>query len=136
VLLERSLASLDIGTTTPGNMAFLLRRKALSTLVLDNQSPRRRITPRDVYYALDGQQRSTVQGMSFSLTFAVEVDDLSITSKLNTLTSKFIDTYFPGVRLGWLIDPINKMIYTFMSPMALSNVVRISGILTMGILAF
>jgi hypothetical protein len=26
-----------------------------------------------------------------------------------------MDTYFPaGVRLGWLIDPINKMIYTFM----------------------
>jgi hypothetical protein len=75
--------------------------------------------------------------MPFSLTFAVEVDDLSMTSKLNTLTSKFIDTCFPaGVRLGWLIDPINKMIYTFMSPMALSNVVRISGISTMGILAF
>ena len=71
-------------------------------------------TPSDVYCGLDAQQMTTFQGASFSPTFAVEVDDLSTTSKLNTLTSKFKDTYFPnGVRLGWLIDPINKTIYTF-----------------------
>ena len=72
-------------------------------------------TPGDVYSALDEQQLSTFQGAPFSPTFAVEVDDLSTTSKLNTLTSKFKDTYFPsGVQLGWLIDPVNKTIYTFM----------------------
>jgi Uma2 family endonuclease len=53
-------------------------------------------TPRDVYCALDGQQRSTFQGAPFSPIFAVEVDDLSTASNLNTLTSKFIDTSFPA----------------------------------------
>jgi len=72
-------------------------------------------TPRDVYCALDVQQRRTFQGAPFSPTFVVEVDNLSMASNLNTLTIKFKDTYFPaGVRLGWLIDPINKTIYTFM----------------------
>jgi Uma2 family endonuclease len=61
---------------------------------------------------LDEQQLGTFQGAPF---FAVEADDLSMSPKLNTLTSKFMDTYFPaGVQLGWLIDPINKIIYTFM----------------------
>ena len=45
----------------------------------------------------------------------MEVEDFLTTSKLNALTSRFKDTYFPsGVQLGWLIDPINKTIYTFM----------------------
>ena len=72
-------------------------------------------TPRDVYRALDVQQRETFEGAPFSPNFVVEVDNLSTASKLNNLTSKFKDTYFPaGVQLGWLIDPINKKIYTFM----------------------
>ena len=72
-------------------------------------------TPGNVVAALDEQQLSTFQGAPFSPTFAVEVDDLSTTSTLNTLTSKFKDDYFPsGVQLGWLIDPVNKTIYTFM----------------------
>lgn len=72
-------------------------------------------TPCDIYSALDEQQRWTFQGAPFSPTFVVEVDNLSTASKLDTLTSKFKKTYFPaGVQLGWLIDPINKKIYTFM----------------------
>lgn len=71
-------------------------------------------TPSDVCCGLDVQQRRTFQGATFSPTFAVEVDDLLTTTKLDTQTSKFEETYFPnGVRLGWLIDPINKIIYTF-----------------------
>jgi hypothetical protein len=42
------------------------------------------------------QQRRTFQGALFSPTFAVEVDNLSTAFKLNTLTSKFKDTYFPA----------------------------------------
>jgi Uma2 family endonuclease len=35
-------------------------------------------------------------------------------TKLNELTAKFKETYFPaGVQLGWLIDPINKKIFVF-----------------------
>ena len=72
-------------------------------------------TPWNVYAALDEQQRRTFLGAHFCPTFTVEVDDLSTTSKLNALTRKFKDTYFPsGVQLGWLIDPFNKTIYTFM----------------------
>jgi hypothetical protein len=76
------------------------------------------LTPRDVYYALDGQQRSTVQSVPFSLAFAVEVDNLSTTSKLNTLTSKFMATYFPArVRLlrmaHWSDQRINTFIREF-----------------------
>jgi Uma2 family endonuclease len=71
-------------------------------------------TPRDAYCALDDRQRRTFQGAAFCPTFVVEVDDISSSSTLNMLTNKFKDTYFPaGVKLGWLIDPINKTIYTF-----------------------
>jgi Uma2 family endonuclease len=42
------------------------------------------------------------------------VEDVSVTSKLEELTKKFKNEYFPaGVRLGWLVDPINEQIYIF-----------------------
>ena len=71
-------------------------------------------TPKDVYRALDEQQRRSFQGNLFSPTFAVEVEDLVATGKLLELTQKFKDTYFPaGLELGWLVDPINKDLYVF-----------------------
>jgi Uma2 family endonuclease len=71
-------------------------------------------TPKEVYRALDEEQRRSFQGDLFSPTFAVEVEDLVATGKLSELSHKFKDTYFPaGLKLGWLIDPINKAVYVF-----------------------
>jgi len=64
--------------------------------------------------ALDEEQRRSFQGDLFSPTFAVEVEDLIATGKLSELTHRFKDTYFPeGLKLGWLVDPINKEVYVF-----------------------
>jgi len=72
-------------------------------------------TPRNTYCGLSDQQSRTFQGDLFCPTFVVEVDDFSSPSLLDALTTKFRNTYFPaGVRLGWLLDPINKTIFTFM----------------------
>ena len=69
-------------------------------------------TPSDIYRGLDQSQLATFQGHPFSPTFAVEVENLSETRKLNELTDKFKTTYFPaGVELGWIIDPINENVY-------------------------
>ena len=71
-------------------------------------------TPKEVYRALDEDQRRSFQGDLFSPTFAVEVEDLIATGKLSVLTDKFKDTYFPaGLKLGWLVDPINKEVHVF-----------------------
>ena len=91
-------------------MVFVLHRRA----ALKVKAPDVAFTPKDIYCGLDAQQLDTFQGAPFYPIFVVEVDDLSTASKLNTLTSKFLETYFPaGVELGWLVDPINKTIFTF-----------------------
>lgn len=85
-----------------------------SWAALKVKAPDVAFTPKDIYCGLDAQQLDTFQGAPFYPIFVVEVDDLSTASKLNTLTSKFLETYFPaGVELGWLVDPINKTIFTF-----------------------
>jgi len=71
-------------------------------------------TPKQVYRRLSVQQRRTFQGELFHPSFVVEVEDVSRAAKLEELTAKFKETYFPaGVELGWLIDPINKGIFVF-----------------------
>ena len=71
-------------------------------------------TPKQTYCNLTQQQLLTFRGQPFSPIFAVEVEDLSVASKLSELTRKFKDEYFPaGVELGWLIDPRGKDIYVF-----------------------
>jgi len=78
------------------------------------QAPDVSFTPSDIYRGLDNNQLDTFQGDPFCPTFVVEVEDLSVTRKLNELTDKFRTTYFPaGVKLGWLVDPINWNIYVF-----------------------
>jgi len=121
-----------------GRYARFLSRKRVTRrfqlLCRNSQGPRRCIYSKG-RLSLDVQQRRTFQGAPFSSILVVEVDNLSTPSKLKTLTNKFKDTYFPaGVRLGWFIDPINKIIYTFMR--VLSDVVHISGMATTGILEF
>ncbi|KAL1922243.1 uncharacterized protein VTP21DRAFT_9782 [Calcarisporiella thermophila] len=70
--------------------------------------------PKETYRALTQEQLLSFQGQPFSPTFVVEVEDLTLESKLSVLTKKFKDEYFPaGIELGWLIDPVNKSIYTF-----------------------
>ena len=71
-------------------------------------------TSKEVYRALNDKQRRSFQGKLFSPTFAVEVEDLDATGKLSELTDTFKDMYFPaGLKLGWLVDPINKVVYVF-----------------------
>jgi len=69
-------------------------------------------TPSGICSVLTLQQRESFQGAPFSPTFVVEVDDL--TTKLDELTSRIKDSFFPsGVRLAWLVDPVNKIFYDF-----------------------
>ena len=71
-------------------------------------------TPSYIYRDLDENQLNTFQGELFSPTFVVEVENVSKKGKLNELIKKFKTTYFPaGVQLGWLVDPINTVIYVF-----------------------
>jgi len=71
-------------------------------------------TPSNIYRGLDNNQLDTFQGNPFCPTFVVEVEDLSVTRKLNELSDIFKTMYFPaGVKLGWLVDPINWDIYVF-----------------------
>lgn len=71
-------------------------------------------TPSEIYRGLDDNQLYTFRGEHFSPTFVVEVEDLSLAEKLKDLTDKLKSTYFPaGVKLGWIVDPINRDIYVF-----------------------
>ncbi|CAG8632275.1 3323_t:CDS:2, partial [Paraglomus occultum] len=71
-------------------------------------------TPSETYRNLTHQQLLTFQGQAFHPTFVVEVEDVSADSKLDALKEKFKSDYFPaGVKLGWLVDPVNKNIYVF-----------------------
>lgn len=98
-----------VPTTSQGGFNF--------TVVLSGKTiraPDVAFTPKETYRGLSAKQRRTFRGKPFHPSFVVEVEDLSPRTKLGDLTSKFKETYFPaGVMLGWLIDPINKTIYTF-----------------------
>jgi Uma2 family endonuclease len=107
----RQLANWNIrtrqnGVPTSSQGGFNFRREI--------RAPDVAFTTKAVYRALDEEQRRSFQGDLFSPTFAVEVEDLVATGKLSELTAKFKDIYFPaGLQLGWLVDPINKVIYVF-----------------------
>ena len=51
-LLEKSLVSLEIGTTTLSSMAFLLHRKAVSTLVPEQSGPQTSHLHRETFIVL------------------------------------------------------------------------------------
>ncbi|KAF8976746.1 hypothetical protein BGZ46_007990 [Entomortierella lignicola] len=71
-------------------------------------------TPKKTYRSLSEAQLDTFKGDPFNPTFVVEVESISFKSDLETLKTKFKTDYIPaGVKLGWLVDPINKEIYIF-----------------------
>ncbi len=71
-------------------------------------------TPKQIYRQLTQQQQETFQGPAFCPTFVVEVETLSARNNFDNLTAKFKETYFPaGVKLGWLVDPLNRTFYVF-----------------------
>ena len=81
-------------------------------------APDAAFTPKDTYRNLTDQQCISFQGSPFSPTFVVEVENINDigNSKGKKLDSKFKDTYFASntsVKLGWLIDPMNKKIWVY-----------------------
>ena len=71
-------------------------------------------TPPNTYQNLTQQQLTTFQGLPFCPTVIVEVEDVSLPSKLNELDAKIKSEYFPaGIELALLVDPIIRKIITF-----------------------
>ena len=71
-------------------------------------------TPASTYRNLTQEQLLTFRGGPFHPSFIVEVDDVATSSKLEEITAKIKNEYFPaGIEFGLLVDPINRIIYTF-----------------------
>jgi len=94
-LLQRSYTNFRAGTKIRSSTAFVLHRRSASSLILKKSRPPTSHLHRGIHI-VDWMH---ISGRLF---------------RLNTLTSKFKETYVPaGVQLGWLVDPINKTIFTF-----------------------
>ena len=71
-------------------------------------------TPPDTYRNLTPQQHLTCQGQPFHPSVIIEVEDVCTSLKLEELTSKIENEYFPaGIELGLLVDPMTPTVFTF-----------------------
>lgn len=76
------------------------------------RTPNAAFLTKEMFRSLTHEQLYTFRGAPFHPSFLVEVKNVSRPTKLNELTTKFKNIYLPaGVKLGWLIDPENKVIY-------------------------
>ena len=100
------------GVVTSSQGGFLLGQGTI-------RAPDVAFTPQATYSTLTPQQRLSFKRASFSPVFAVEVDDLTNQHKLDSLTKKIKETYFPsGIRLAWLVDATHQIFFTFSSTTA------------------
>jgi len=114
--ISRQLANWNIQTGENGVPTTSQGGFDFSVMLGDRtiRAPDVAFTPKETYRTLSAEQLRTFRGKPFHPSFVVEVEDVSRAFKLAELTTKFKETYFPaGVDLGWLLDPINKVIFTF-----------------------
>jgi Uma2 family endonuclease len=115
--IVRQLANWNVytaqnGVVTSSQGGFLLGHGTI-------RAPDVAFTSQATYSKLTQQQRLSFKGAPFSPVFVVEVDDLTNQHKLDSLTKKIKETYFPsGVRLAWLLDATHQIFFTFSSTTA------------------
>ncbi|GET03545.1 hypothetical protein GLOIN_2v1840344 [Rhizophagus clarus] len=98
-----------IVTTSQGGFNFSVtgRRKI--------RAPHIAFTPEDTYDSLNEKQLWTLEGRPFTPIFVAEVNVINH-AIFNEIDNRFKNDYFAdgtSVRLGWLLDPRNKMIWTY-----------------------
>jgi Uma2 family endonuclease len=100
------------GVVTSSQGGFLLSHGTI-------RAPDVAFTPHATHSTLTQQQLLSFQGAPFSPVFVVEVDDLTNQRKLDSLTKKINETYFPsGVQLAWFVNATHQLFFTFSSTTA------------------